>query len=71
MNCPTPCCRCGEIVELDSMTFRFDCDCRDDCTHGLCRECVGDLVDDPEGAEIADRMNAAHYGIPWPPKDNH
>lgn len=42
MECPTPCDRCAEIVELDELTFNTDyCDCPKDggCTHGICREC--------------------------------
>lgn len=47
MKCPTPCYRCGEIVELDGLHFNTgigDCNCGVDesCTHGICDECFNE-----------------------------
>mgnify|MGYP007071566293 CR=1 FL=1 len=48
MRCPTPCDVCGELEELDRLTFNTDhCNCKDGCTHGVCLECMNELCDEP------------------------
>lgn len=43
MECPTQCYLCGQLFELDKLTFFTDyCECDSwmgGCTHGLCWTC--------------------------------
>ena len=49
MKCPTPCHRCGDEVELHDLHFRTTlCRCdelgSDHCDHGVCDDCLDDIL---------------------------
>lgn len=61
MNCPTPCDRCGDRVELDDLHFRTKwCEsCHGpslmwsqgftfSCTHGICDDCLAEVERDDQ-----------------------
>lgn len=49
MRCPVPCYICGDFIELSDAKFETVlCGCRDNCTHGVCVDCLEGLEDDED-----------------------